>query len=105
MVLSDEVSRWFRKLRPRDKATALEAIYMLRRHGNQLSMPWSRPLGRGLLELRFDCADKAQRITYTFERERRVITLTTFTKQRGSESAEIRRARRALARLRQRRDK
>ena len=103
MVLAREVAKWYLRLRPTDRAIVDEAIGLLKQQGNQLGMPWSRPLGRGLLELRFNLANKAQRITYTFDPDRRIITLTTFTKQRDNESVEIRCARRVLAKLRQRR--
>jgi hypothetical protein len=60
-------------------------------------MPLAKPLGDGLYELRFQCEDVARRITYVFDPGRRVITLTTFRKQRRNERAEILRARRAQA--------
>jgi phage-related protein len=64
---------------------------------NLLRMPQSRALGNGLFELRFTCEDVARRITYTFEPDRKVFTLTTFRKQRQNEQREIDRARTAQA--------
>lgn len=80
-----------------DQAAADRIIDRLAGLGNQLRMPHSRALGEGLYELRFSCEGVARRITYVFERERSVITLTTFHKQRQNERAEILRARRAQA--------
>lgn len=69
----------------------------LRLQGNQLRMPHSRSLGEGLFELRFSIQDAtvAQRITYTFEPQQKIITLTTFRKTRDNEQREVIRARRA----------
>jgi len=61
-------------------------------------MPRSRPLGDGLFELRFELARNAQRITFFFPGERRIVLLTTFRKQRQSERAEVARARQAMNR-------
>lgn len=58
-------------------------------------MPHSQSLGQGLYELRFDLANRAQRITYMFDDERHIITLTVFHKQRNNEKQEVLRARRA----------
>lgn len=59
----------------------------------------SRPLGDGLHELRFSIKDGRvdQRITYIFDVERHVITLTTFPKTRNNERRQVRRARDAQA--------
>ena len=62
-----------------------------------LRMPHSRPLGDGLHELRFSCENVNRRITYMFDPDRRVVTLTTFRKQRQNERTEVLRARRAQA--------
>ncbi|MDU0349629.1 type II toxin-antitoxin system RelE/ParE family toxin [Actinomyces sp. MRS3W] len=62
-------------------------------------MPHSRPLGGGLYELRFSCENVNRRITYVFDMGRRVVTLTTFRKQRSNERVEVARARRAQAAL------
>lgn len=62
--------------------------------GNLLRMPHSRALGEGLYELRFTCENVQRRITYVFDRERRILTLTTFRKQRKNERGEVLRARR-----------
>jgi hypothetical protein len=46
------------------------------------------------------CEQVNQRITYTVEPKRRIITLTTFRKQRNNERKEIQRARNVLRRHR-----
>ncbi|MCI1749088.1 MAG: type II toxin-antitoxin system RelE/ParE family toxin [Acidipropionibacterium sp.] len=97
VVISPEVSDWYRSLRPADRRMADKMIDMLRSEGSQLRMPHSRSLGDGLFELRFSIqrATVSQRITYLFEPERRIITLTTFRKARNNERREVHRARRA----------
>lgn len=91
---SDEVRQWYASLSPAGLATADRILTRLQDVGHELRMPHSRQLGEGLCELRFTCESVARRITYVFEPERRVITLTTFRKQRDNERAEILRARR-----------
>jgi hypothetical protein len=95
--LSDEVAAWFDKLSPAGTAAARRIFTRLETEGPALGMPHSKPLGQGLRELRFACEDVARRITYTFDAERRAITLTTLHKQKSNERREILRARRALA--------
>jgi len=79
-------------------ATVASRIEYLGEHGAAIRMPRSRSLGDGLFELRFDLAQKAQRITFFFPEGRRIVLLTTFRKQRQNERAEVARARQALAR-------
>lgn len=57
--------------------------------------PTQEPSGGGLFELRFQLGDRNQRVTYVFEPVNRIITLTTFRKQRQVEQKQIGRARRA----------
>lgn len=93
--ISGEVERWYASLKDADRAYADVAFERLRDRGPDLRMPHSRPLGDGLHELRFTCERVARRVTYYFDPGRRVITLTTFRKQRQNERAEVARARRA----------
>ena len=65
--------------------------------GSSARMPLSRSLGDGLFELRFALGSTARRITYRFTKDRRIIVLTTFRKQRNNERTEIDRARAAVA--------
>ena len=55
-----------------------------------------RPLGNGLFELRFTCEGTARRVTYFIDTRAKVITLTTFRKQRQNERREVARARQAM---------
>lgn len=80
------------------KAQAFRALDLLVEQGTSLRMPHSRKLDDRLWELRFRCERVNQRITYTVEPERRVITLTTFRKQRSNERKEVQRARNVLRR-------
>ena len=41
------------------------------------------------MELRFRCGQVNQRITYTADPDRQIVTLTTFRKQRQNERTEI----------------
>jgi len=94
---SNEVRDWYLTLSPAGKKATQRIIARLEAHGHHLGMPHSKPLGDGLYELRFTCEHVARRITYMFEPQNQVITLTTFRKQRQNERREILRARRIQA--------
>jgi phage-related protein len=94
--ISAEVERWYVSLKDSDRAYADVALERLRERGTDLRMPHSRPLGDGLHELRFACERVARRITYYVNTERKIITLTTFRKQRQNEKSEVGRARRSM---------
>jgi phage-related protein len=64
--------------------------------GPALRMPPARPLGSGLCELRFTCEGAARRVTYFIDTRAKIITLTTFRKQRQAERQEVARARQAM---------
>jgi hypothetical protein len=96
--LEPEVEQWLESLPAGQFATVASRIEYLGEHGAAIRMPRSRSLGEGLFELRFDLAQKAQRITFFFPEGRRIVLLTTFRKQRQNERVEVARARQALAR-------
>lgn len=96
--LSEEVADWYQSLNQKDLAIAKRHFDELRTFGNALGMPRSKNLKGKLYELRFRCQNVERRITYTFEPDRNIITLTTFRKQKNNERKEINRARAALAR-------
>ena len=96
--LEPEVEQWLESHPAGQFATVASRIEYLGEHGAAIRMPRSRSLGDGLFELRFDLAQKAQRITFFFPEGRRIVLLTTFRKQRQNERAEVARARQALAR-------
>ena len=96
--LEPEVEQWLESLPAGQFATVASRIEYLGEHGAAIRMPRSRSLGDGLFELRFDLAQKAQRITFFFPEGRRIVLLTTFCKQSQNERAEVARARQALAR-------
>ncbi|NEW32495.1 type II toxin-antitoxin system RelE/ParE family toxin [Nocardia cyriacigeorgica] len=83
-----------------DLATAQRKLDLLAAEGPMLRMPHAKYLGEKLYELRLAVEEVNRRITYTFDEQRKVITLTTFRKQRQNESREVMRARRALKRYR-----
>jgi phage-related protein len=98
--LSKEVASWYQKLATRDRAFADRAFDRLEELGPQLRMPHSRAIGKGVFELRFNCEQVARRVTYVFESESNIITLTTFRKQRDTEPNQLARAYRTADRLR-----
>ena len=99
--LSKEVDEWLQGLPMKAAAQAIRALELLAEHGLALRMPHSRKIDDQLWELRFRCDRVNQRITYTAEPARRVITLTTFRKQRSNERKEVQRARNVLRRRQQ----
>ena len=92
VIVSREVRQWFDQQAQADQIIVRKVIERLRTQGNRLRMPHSRSLGGGLYELRFsvNAGRVDQRITYVFDVERRVITLTTFSK---TERRQVQRAR------------
>lgn len=96
---SPEVAAWFAALSDNDLATAQVKLGLLEKHGPMLRMPHAKYLGEKLWELRFALEGVNRRITYLFDEERRVVTLTTFRKQRQNEAREVLRARKALKAL------
>jgi hypothetical protein len=94
--ISPEVETWYATLNSKDKAMADRAFDRLAEHGPALRMPHARPLGGGLFELRFTCEGTARRVRYYIDTRRKVITLTTFRKQRQNERREVARARQAM---------
>lgn len=105
LYLSTEVERWYLQLSEQGIAEADAAFERLISRGNQLCMPHSKPLSGGLFELRFNCENKATRVTYTYDTERHIITLTQFVKQKNNEQREILRARKVQKLERIRREK
>jgi phage-related protein len=70
-------------------ATAAFHLDQLARFGSELGMPHTRSLGDGLFELRFDVERVAQRISFFFPGQRRIVLLTVFRKQRNTERQAI----------------
>ena len=91
----DEVVEWLDSLNDADWHRASVVVDWLAAQGSSARMPLSRSLGDGLFELRFTLGSTARRITYRFTRDGRIVLLTTFRKQRGSERHEVARARKA----------
>ncbi|CAN7299587.1 type II toxin-antitoxin system RelE/ParE family toxin [Mycobacterium sp. DL] len=98
IMLSGEVERWYAGLSESELAQADQALDRLTAEGIALGMPHNRYLSEKLWELRFRCGQVNQRITYTADPDRQLVTLTTFRKQRQNERNEIIRARKALRR-------
>lgn len=99
---SEEVGTWLQSLSVADLAAARRKLDLLAAEGPMLRMPHAKYLGQKLYELRFATEAVSRRITYTFDPPRKVITLTTFRKQRQNEVREVARARKALKHYRDR---
>ena len=84
--LEPEVDEWLSRLPIAAFATAAFHTDRLAEQGPAVRMPHSRSLGEELFELRFFYLDRiAQRITYFFAGDGRLVLLTEFRKQRMSE--------------------
>ena len=94
--LEPEVAQWLEALPPGLFAVAASRIDRLGESGASLRMPHSRSLGDGLFELRFALGRNAQRISFFFPGDRRIVLLTAFHKQRSNERLEVERAMRAM---------
>lgn len=91
-----EVTDWYLGLSGDERDLAATHIDLLAHVGHLLRMPHARPLGQGLVELRFDMSRRSWRITYWHRPDGVIVLLTVFHKQRNNESREIARARKAL---------
>jgi hypothetical protein len=91
--LEPEVEEWLSGLAIAAFAAAAFHLDRLAGQGPALRMPHSRALGEGLFELRFYLNRTAERITYFFPGEQRIVLLTEFHKQKMNERTEIERAR------------
>ncbi|MGH8988326.1 MAG: type II toxin-antitoxin system RelE/ParE family toxin [Acidimicrobiales bacterium] len=96
--LEPEVQGWLDGLAPAEFATAAFHVDRLAERGSTLRMPYSCSLGEGLFELRFDLGRLAQRITFFFPGDRRIVLLTVFRKQSSNERTEVTRARSVMGR-------
>jgi hypothetical protein len=97
--LTAEVGKWLGRLSTKEHARAANSIDRLAETGPCLGMPYVRPLGGGLWELRFHLGEDERRITYWIAPGRRIILLTVFRKTRMREEREVERARKALKRV------
>jgi len=91
-----EVTDWYLGLSGDDRDVVAERIDLLANFGHMLRMPHARPLGEGLLELRFDMSRRSWRITYWHRPDGVIVLLAVFHKQRNNEAREVARARKAL---------
>ena len=93
-----EVEDWIDSQSDVTYATVLVQVDRLERMGSTIREPWSKALGDGLYELRFDIDKVAWRISYYYAPKRRVVLLPVFRKQRNNERREVQRAREAMRR-------
>ena len=92
-----EVTDWYRTLSASERDVAAVHIDLLAEFGHRLRMPHARPLGEGLMELRFDMSRRSWRVTYWYRPDGVIVLLTVFHKQRNNEARQVARARAALA--------
>lgn len=90
-----DVERWFGKLVHEQKSAVAKEIRMLAKSGNELQLPHSKSLGKGLFELRE--RRYGYRIYYAFQGDRVIILLTAGDK--SSQKNDIERARKRLDEL------
>lgn len=76
--LEPEVEGWIRSLSGHDYAHVAIQIERLEELGSAIREPWSKPLGDGLCELRFNLRTVSWRISYYFAPTRRVVLVTCF---------------------------
>ncbi|MFB7382568.1 type II toxin-antitoxin system RelE/ParE family toxin [Kitasatospora purpeofusca] len=96
--LEPEVRDWILRLGQDAQETVAFYVDLLADRGPLLGEPYSRQLDGKLRELRFHLVELDMRVTYWIAPGRRIILLTVFRKTRMRETAEVDRARRALAR-------
>lgn len=95
--LLDEVVELLDGLTDQEHDRVVALVDRLGELGSRARMPFSRSLGEGLFELRFALGSAARRITYRFARDGRIVSLTTFRKQRNNERHEMDRTRKRAA--------
>jgi hypothetical protein len=96
--LEPEVRDWLEGLDDQRWAQAMFHLDLLEQRGALLGDPYTRQLSGKLRELRFYCGAQRVRISYWIASGRRIIMLTVFTKTKMRETAEVERAREAMAR-------
>ncbi len=96
--LEPEVRDWLEALPTSEFATAAFYVDLVAERGPLLGEPYTRQLDGKLRELRFHLGGRPMRVTYWIAPGRRIVLLTVFVKTRMRESAEVERARRAMAR-------
>jgi hypothetical protein len=96
--LEPEVDQWFETLDQAGQETAVFYVDLLAERGVLLDEPYTRQLRGKLRELRFHLDRESVRISYWIAPGRRIILLTVFRKRRMRETAEVKRAWRAMRR-------
>src|SRR5580700_5773289 len=96
--LEPEVRDWLEGLDDQRWAQAMFHLDLLEERGALLGEPYTRQLAGKLRELRFYCGGQRVRISYWIAPGRRIIMLSVFTKTKMRETAEIERAKEAMAR-------
>ncbi|WP_245833507.1 type II toxin-antitoxin system RelE/ParE family toxin [Nocardiopsis flavescens] len=90
------MEKWLGGLPDEEWGQALFHLDLLEERGVALGFPYTSQLDGRLRELRFYCGGRRVRLTYFMTGERRIIMLTVFHKTSARETAEVRRAKRAM---------
>ncbi|MFS4107713.1 type II toxin-antitoxin system RelE/ParE family toxin [Streptomyces sp. PD-S100-1] len=90
--IEPEVQDWLDMLSDADYAKAERVVDRLLPNPINAAMPFSKPLGDKVHELRFSLGDIAVRIPYWLAPGRRIVLLTVFRKTRMNEHMEVSRA-------------
>ncbi|MGW0362541.1 type II toxin-antitoxin system RelE/ParE family toxin [Streptomyces sp. NPDC002990] len=92
--IEPEVRLWLMNLSDADYLVAEHAVGLLLNSPTTLGEPYSRHLGDGVRELRFDVGHDrtAVRISYWLAPYRRIVLLTVFRKTKQREDREVARA-------------
>ena len=93
---AEPVREWLQSLAKSERLQLGQAIQVLQMNGPALPMPFARPLGSGLFELRERVGKVRYRIFYAFDSGRVVVLLHAATKDQRVIDDDIALARRRL---------
>ena len=63
------------------RSKAITSLEILSQHGNMLREPYSKPIGKGLFELRIKFASDISRIFYFFYVDNKIVVTNGFVKK------------------------
>lgn len=75
------VLEFLKSLDEKNQAKAIDSLRLLERYGNKLEMPHSKPLGKGLFELRIKFRNDISRVFYFFFLENKIVVTNGFIKK------------------------
>ena len=75
------IKQFINSLDPKIRTKALGSIQILKKYGNMLREPYSKPIGNGIFELRIEFAGDITRIFYFFIVGRKIILTNGYIKK------------------------